>query len=237
MGQRIEQILEVVEEVDTEFQNTTGYRSVNRMRVRAVATVANRRGIANQTVLDKFIRQLRPDIEFAADFDRLLEHWLVHDSDELKNILLNHMSDPRDVKLINNAFYKAPEPDILLAQEFGHDPNEESFKEGKLQLRLHLRKERNRSLVTHTKEIWNREQNGRVRCSICSFLFPETYGKVGESFIEAHHTQPITSLAPDTMVSMADLVPVCSNCHSMLHRHRPWLTVEQLRAIVSEQRK
>jgi len=207
------------------------------MRRRAVASVANRRGIERQTVLDKFIRQCRPEIEVAADFDKLLEDWLVHNSDELKNILLRHKSDRRDVELINNVFYKALEPDILLAQEFGHEPNEESFKEGKLQLRLHLRKERNRSLVIHAKEIWNREQKGRVRCSICSFLFPETYGKVGEGYIEAHHTLPIASLAPDTNVRKDDLVPVCSNCHSMLHRRRPWLTVEQLRTIVSGQGK
>ena len=237
MSQRIEQILEVIEEVVEKFQNMTGHRSINRMRVRAVASVANGRGIANQTVLDKFIRQLRPDIEVATDFDKLLEDWLVHNSDELKNIILKHKSDRGDVELINNAFYKAPETDILLAQEFGYDPNEGSFKEGKLQFRLHLTKERNRFLVIRAKEIWNREQNGRVRCSICSFSFPERYSKVGEGFIEAHHTQPISSLAPDTIVSMADLVPVCSNCHSMLHRHRPWLKVEQLRTIVSEQRQ
>lgn len=204
------------------------------MRKRAVASVADRRDIANQTVLDKFIRQLRPDIEFAADFDKLLEYWLIHDSDELKNIILKHKSDRRDVELINNSFYMAPEEHILLAQEFGYDPNEESFKEGKPQLRLHLTKERNRSLIRRAKEIWNREQNGRVRCSICTFSFPEKYGKVGEGFIEAHHTQPISSLASDTIVSLADLVPVCSNCHSMLHGHRPWLTIEQLRAIIHD---
>jgi len=236
MSKRIEQILEVIEEVREKFQNQSR-QSVSRMRVIAVTSVADRRGITNQTVLDKFIRQLQPDIKVAADFDKFFENWLVHDSDELKNIILKHKSDLRDVELINNAFYKAPESHILLAQEFGYDPNEESFKEGKVQLRLHLTKERNRSLVIRAKEIWNREQSGRVRCSICSFSFPETYGKVGEGFIEAHHTQPISSLAPDTIISMADLVPVCSNCHSMLHRHRPWLTVEQLRTIVSDQRK
>ncbi|MBA7491722.1 hypothetical protein ES702_02270 [subsurface metagenome] len=230
MSKRIEQILEVIEEVREKFQNQSR-QSVSRMRVIAVTSVADRRGITNQTVLDKFIRQLQPDIKVAADFDKFFENWLVHDSDELKNIILKHKSDLRDVELINNAFYKAPESHILLAQEFGYDPNEESFKEGKVQLRLHLTKERNRSLVIRAKEIWNREQSGRVRCSICSFSFPETYGKVGEGFIEAHHTQPISSLAPDTIISMADLVPVCSNCHSMLHRHRPWLTVEQLHTI------
>ncbi len=105
MSQRIEQILEVIEEVREKFQNQTGYNmSVRFMRVRAVAAVADRRGIANQTVLDKFIRQLQPDIEVAADFDKFLEDWLVHDSDELKDIILKHKSDRRDVELINTAF-------------------------------------------------------------------------------------------------------------------------------------
>lgn len=237
MSQRIEQILEVIEEVGDQFQNATGYQSVSHMRIRAVASVANRRGIANQTVLDKFIRQLQPDIKVAADFDRCLEDWLVDDSPELKNIVLKRKVHHQDVELISKAFYKAPEPDILLAQEYGYDPNEETFKEGKLQLRLHLVNERNRRLVIHAKEKWNREQNGRVVCSVCSFSFPETYGQVGVGFVEAHHIQPISSLTPYTIVSLDDIVPVCSNCHSMLHRHRPWLTVEQLRTIVSDQRK
>ncbi len=237
MSQRIEQITEVIEEVREEFQNRTGVRPVRSMRVRAVATVANRRRIENQTVLDKFIRQLQPDIEVAADFDRLLEDWLVHDSDELKNIILKHRSDLQDTELINNAFYKAPEPDIVLAQEFGYDPNERSFEEGKVKLRLHLIKERNHFLVVHAKRKWNRDQEGGIRCSICSFSFPKTYGEIGKGFIQAHHVVPISSLVPDTIVNMADLVPVCSNCHSMLHRRRPWLTVEQLRTIVSERMK
>jgi hypothetical protein len=239
VSRRIEQILEVIEEVREEYQNTGGHKSFTHMRIRAVASIANRRGIAKQTVLDKFIRQLQPDIKVAADFDKFLEDWLVRDSDELKNIILKHKpkSDRQDEELINNAFYKAPESDILLAQEFGYDPNEVPFKEGRLKFRLHLAKERNHRLVTHAKAVWNQKQNGKVVCSICSFSFPESYGKVGEGFIEAHHTQPIAQLAPDTKISITDLVPICSNCHSMLHRSRTWLTVEQLRMIVLSQRK
>lgn len=237
MSQKIEQILEVIEEVREQFQSTPGYHSVKGMRIRAGHSVASRRGITNQTVLSKFITQLRPDVKCADDFDKLLEKWLVYDSDELKNIILKHKSDRQDVELINRAFYKAPEADILLAQEFGYDPNEGSFKEGKLQLRLHLTKERNRRLTIRAKEMWNRKQNGRVVCSVCSFSFPETYGQLGVGFVEAHHIQPISSLTPYTIVSLDDIVPVCSNCHSMLHRHRPWLTVEQLHTIVSDQRK
>lgn len=237
MSARIKQILEVIEEVREQFQNTSGYRSIHNMRLSAVNSVASRRDITNQSVLDKFIRQLRPDVGLAADFDKLLEKWLVDNSDELKNIILKHISDRRDIELINNAFYKAPESDILLAQEFGYDPNEEYFKEGRVKFRLHLTKERNNRLITDAKALWNKKQNGRAVCSVCSFSFSETYGEVGEGFIEAHHIQPISSLKPDTKVTKYDVVPVCSNCHSMLHHHRPWLTINQLHTIVSEQRK
>lgn len=232
MSQKIEQILEVIEEVREKFQTGTGLKSVHVLRVKAGASVANRRGIRNQTVLDKFIRDLRPDIQFAADFDKLLEDWLIQDSNELQNIFLKHKSSRRDEELIRNAFYKASEPEISLAHEFGLDPNDESFKEGKEKFRLHLTKERNRYLVKRAKEVWQ-QQGGKVCCSACSFSFSQVYGKLGDDFIEAHHVKPISSLTPDTIIKLSDLVPVCSNCHSMLHRHRPWLSIEELREIIS----
>ena len=52
----------------------------------------------------------------------------------------DHATSQHDRELIKNAFYLAPEPDLLLAEEFGLDPNEESFKEGKEKFRLHLLK-------------------------------------------------------------------------------------------------
>ena len=97
MSKRIEQIVEVIEEVRKEF------RSVKDMRIDAVAVVADRRGIEHPTVADKYIRQLRPDIKRTADFDKLLEDCLVHDSDELSNILLKHIVDSEDAELVNSA--------------------------------------------------------------------------------------------------------------------------------------
>ncbi|MDJ1631928.1 hypothetical protein QNN00_22945 [Bacillus velezensis] len=32
---------------------------------------------------------------------------------------------------------------------------------------------------------------------------------------------------------MSDLILVCSNCHRMLHRKRPWPTIKELRQILS----
>lgn len=97
MSQRIEQTLEVIEEVRAR------YESVRRVRIGAVASVAERRGIRKRTVLDKFIRQLRPEVGVAADFDKLLEDYLIRDSDELRTILLKHIVDSGDAELVNSA--------------------------------------------------------------------------------------------------------------------------------------
>jgi hypothetical protein len=69
MSARIEQIIEVIEEVRDNFRNRKGYSSIRNMRISAGHSVADRREITNQSVIDKFVRQLRPDIKTAAQFD------------------------------------------------------------------------------------------------------------------------------------------------------------------------
>lgn len=57
------------------------------------------------------------------------------------------------------------------------------------------------------------------RCQACGFDFEERYGDYGKEFIEVHHLVPI-SLYDDehTVDPEKDLVPLCSNCHSIIHR-------------------
>ena len=60
------------------------------------------------------------------------------------------------------------------------------------------------------------------KCAICGFDFEAKYGEVGKEFIEVHHIVPISSIEGEHDVDpITDLIPVCSNCHSMLHRRRP----------------
>ena len=66
-------------------------------------------------------------------------------------------------------------------------------------------------------------------CMVCGFSFGESYGKLGDGFIEVHHIRPISEgsreVNPET-----DLVCLCSNCHEMIHRKRDHvLTVEELK--------
>lgn len=235
MSHRIEIVLEVIGEVHEKYKSEMSEWALRNLPIQVGQFVADRRGITNQSVLDTFREQLNPEVRRTAEFDRLLENWLARDSYELRDILLKH-ADHGDKELIKNTFYKASESEVGLAHEFGFDPNDEGFKEGKEKLRIHLVKERKPYLVKQAKEEWRRQQNGKISCSACNFSFSEAYGKLGDGFIEAHHTKPISSLTPDSIVKPSDLVPVCSNCHSMLHRNRPWLSVDELRKIVLDRR-
>ncbi len=71
------------------------------------------------------------------------------------------------------------------------------------------------------------------RCKVCGFDFGDQYGPLGLGFIEVHHVEMVSNLKPGTIVNPAtDLVPVCANCHSMLHRRKPPLSVAELKSIM-----
>lgn len=109
---------------------------------------------------------------------------------------------------------------------------EESFPEGKLLFRLHKYRERNSNIVKELKK--KAMEKNELRCSVCGFDFYRTYGELGKGFIECHHTVPISKYQFDgSKTKMSDLILVCSNCHRMLHRKRPWLTVKELRQILN----
>jgi 5-methylcytosine-specific restriction protein A len=76
--------------------------------------------------------------------------------------------------------------------------------------------------------------HGRT-CKVCSFDFEKVYGLIGEGYIEVHHVESLARLAPGTILNPAiDLVPLCSNCHSMAHQRRPVpYTVDELKALVA----
>lgn len=66
------------------------------------------------------------------------------------------------------------------------------------------------------------EKEGIDWKTICGFDFEAQYGDVGKDFIEVHHIVPISSTKGEHDVDpINDLIPVCSNYHSILHRRRP----------------
>ena len=72
-----------------------------------------------------------------------------------------------------------------------------------------------------------------ARCQACGFNFSEIYGTLGDEYIEVHHCVPVSQMfAVYRLDPVKDLIPVCSNCHAMLHRSHPPLTINQLASII-----
>lgn len=58
-------------------------------------------------------------------------------------------------------------------------------------------------------------------CAACGFNFEKFYGDHGAGFIHVHHVNPISRAGgPVEIVPAADLVPLCANCHAMVHRRK-----------------
>lgn len=70
-------------------------------------------------------------------------------------------------------------------------------------------------------------------CAACGMKFEESYGPAAAGFIEVHHVVPVSQLGTDYVIDpRTDLVPLCSNCHSVVHQRTPPFTVEELRGLL-----
>jgi 5-methylcytosine-specific restriction protein A len=90
---------------------------------------------------------------------------------------------------------------------------------------------------TVTTKVYERDRGARLKCIgqwgwqcfVCQFDFASTYGDLGEGFIHVHHLKPLSEIGEAYMLDpISDLRPVCPNCHAMLHRHTPALSIEAL---------
>ena len=69
-------------------------------------------------------------------------------------------------------------------------------------------------------------------------FFFERYGEIGRDFIHVHHRAGMANEKGEHVVNPEkDLVPVCPNCHAMLHRQSPVpYMIEELRRMLGEPR-
>jgi hypothetical protein len=109
---------------------------------------------------------------------------------------------------------------------------DDEFPEGKLIERTHKRRERNKKLIELKKSEFLKN-NGKIFCEVCEFDFKEKYGERGTNFCEVHHTIAVSEMNPGHRTSLDELVIVCANCHRMIHKERPWLTMNELTNILT----
>lgn len=75
-------------------------------------------------------------------------------------------------------------------------------------------------------------------CQICGLNFEKTYGQIGRNYIHVHHLTPVSQMGDDYVVNpIEDMIPVCPNCHAMLHRSEPLTTPQRLKEMMEAQKE
>lgn len=102
-------------------------------------------------------------------------------------------------------------------------------------------KVRKRSAKLRDAAIKHYKVDNIIKCDICGFDFSKVYDGLGENYIEIHHKKPIYQYEDqedDIIIANAleNLVPVCANCHRMLHR-RANVTYDEVVKTYKQQQK
>lgn len=109
------------------------------------------------------------------------------------------------------------------------EDDESTFPEGKEKYKMHKVRERDPGISRRAKE--KRKSEGSLSCEVCDFDFEKVYGELGDGYIEAHHTIPISLLKGSVKTKISDIALVCANCHRMLHRGPLLMTIKELRSL------
>lgn len=73
------------------------------------------------------------------------------------------------------------------------------------------------------------------KCAACGLVMSDKYGEIGEGFIEVHHLNPIHLYDDAHIVNYrTDLIPLCPNCHSMIHKLYDPGDLDKLQQIIQE---
>ena len=65
---------------------------------------------------------------------------------------------------------------------------------------------------------------GDFSCAICGFNFEKEYGELGKDYIQFHHIKPLSEYTDAELNdqalkdAVANLIPLCPNCHCMVHK-------------------
>lgn len=106
--------------------------------------------------------------------------------------------------------------------------------------KAHIQIERDNKLIRKIKKDFL-QKYGHFFCEICKLKYSDTYGEIGEDYIEIHHLIPLSQLKKEidegkdlsTIKKYQRYLLVCSNCHSMLHRFKYWKDDNNIKHIIS----
>ncbi|MDD3775738.1 MAG: HNH endonuclease [Sulfurovaceae bacterium] len=148
------------------------------------------------------------------------------------NYLLNNDFTSEDLKESFDVVFSDPKRAMTI-ETFDEDLTINEGKKKVVKTAVYERSDKLRK-----KAIDHYTDGGRIKCKVCCFDFEDFYGDHGKGFIEIHHQKPVFMFADEDLEqkiedAIENVMPVCPNCHRMIHRTRnnP-LSFEEIKAHV-----
>ena len=70
-------------------------------------------------------------------------------------------------------------------------------------------------------------------CQVCRVKLSDIYGAIAKDLIHVHHIKPISEIGESYKVNLtSDLIPVCPNCHAVIHLKIPPYSPSELIVIL-----
>lgn len=146
-------------------------------------------------------------------------------------IAKSYQSDEESMKALNDVLFDFMCILLLLLSvkiDWVLAPEDEPRKEGDLKLSTTRKFERSRI----NRAICLRHHG--FRCQGCGLLLQEIYGPLGANVIHVHHIVPVSKMGGSYVLDpKTDLIPLCPNCHNIVHRTEPPVSIGALREITT----
>lgn len=191
---------------------------------------------------EQYLKDVLPPTEDPKAYSRKLDNKIrKFYNDKLSSILesLYAITDINEVRAIKNDIVANPSF-VYSRKKTGDDRikgidiyitflekcNQDSKVESKKRIRRSTEDEEGRH-VTKEATVIKRNQSARkkciehfgCKCAACGIKMSDIYGEIGENFIEVHHLNPIHLFDDQHVVDYKeDLIPLCPNCHAMIHK-------------------
>jgi hypothetical protein len=70
-------------------------------------------------------------------------------------------------------------------------------------------------------------------CVVCGLDLGSVYGHMMDGFVHVHHLRLLSQAGPDYVIDpIADLRPVCPNCHAVIHQKVPPYSIDEVRSML-----
>ncbi len=138
------------------------------------------------------------------------------------------------IDLINKANSSKLDYNFSLPEEI-QDKDANTLREGQKSTITVNAYERNAEARKRCLEYYYKINGGKIKCEICGFDFSKKYGEAFKDKIHVHHIVEISSIGEEYVIDPTkDLLPVCPNCHMVIHSKKPAFTIEAMKELIKQ---